>query len=89
MNEKKNMIYEILGLSKREYDEMFRRFSEEYKEILDTRSFTKASEKLLRWLGLRNEEITTDKIIKGIVIVKVAVQYINDYYRLKYKFEGA
>ena len=74
---KSKMIYEILGLSKDEYDRLFRQYLEEFNDIAKTGRFVEASVKLLKWLGFDNSEIDLDKLIKGVVVMKVLVHYLN------------
>jgi len=72
-----NKIYEILGISKERYDELFLKHSTELMEILKTGSFVRASIELLRWLGFRDDEISLDRLMKAIVVMKVLVHHIN------------
>ena len=71
---KSKMIYEILGISKEEYDTLFRQYLEEFNGIIRTGRFVEASIKLLKWLGFDNSEINLDKLIKGVVVMKVLVR---------------
>jgi len=72
-----NKIYEILGISREEYDELFHKHSTELRKILKTGSFVGASIRLLKWFGFRDEEISLDKLMKAIVVLKVLVHHIN------------
>ena len=74
---KSKVIYEILGISKEEYDTLFRQYLEEFNGIIRTGRFVEASIKLLRWLGFDNSEINLEKLIKGVVVMKVLVHYLN------------
>ena len=71
---KSKMIYEILGISREEYDTLFRQYLEEFNGIVKTGRFVEASIKLLRWLGFDNSEINLDKLIKGVIVMKVLVR---------------
>ena len=71
---KSKVIYEILSISKEQYDELFRQYSEEFKQIVKTGKFVEASIRLLRWLGFDKSEIDLDKLIKGVVVMKVVVR---------------
>ena len=71
---KSKVIYEILGLSKDEYDRLFRQYLEEFNDIVKTGRFVEASIKLLRWLGFDDSEIDLEKLIKGVVVMKVVVR---------------
>jgi len=71
---KSKVIYEILGLSKEEYDTLFRQYLEEFNGIIRTGRFVEASIKLLRWLGFDGSEIDLEKLIKGVVVMKVLVR---------------
>ena len=71
---KSKMIYEILGISREEYDILFRQYLEEFNGIVKTGRFVEASVKLLRWLGFDNSEINLDKLIKGVIVMKVLVR---------------
>ena len=71
---KSKVIYEILGISKEEYDELFRQYSEEFKQIVKTGKFVEASIRLLRWLGFDDSEIDLEKLIKGVIVMKVLVR---------------
>ena len=71
---KSKVIYEILGLSKEEYDTLFKQYLEEFNGIVKTGRFVEASIRLLRWLGFDKSEIDLDKLIKGVVVVKVLVR---------------
>ena len=71
---KSKMIYEILGISKEEYDTLFRQYLEEFNGIIRTGRFVEASVKLLRWLGFDNSEINLEKLIKGVIVMKVLVR---------------
>jgi len=74
---KSKVIYEILGLSKEEYDILFRQYLEEFNGIIRTGRFVEASIKLLRWLGFDGSEIDLEKLIKGVVVMKVVVREIK------------
>jgi len=71
---KSKMIYEILGISREEYDTLFRQYLEEFNGIIRTGRFVEASIKLLKWLGFDESEIDLDKLIKGVVVMKVVVR---------------
>ena len=71
---KSKVIYEILGISKEEYDTLFRQYSEEFNGIVKTGRFVEASIRLLRWLGFDEREIDLDKLIKGVIVMKVLVR---------------
>ena len=71
---KSKVIYEILGLSKDEYDTLFRQYLDEFNGIIRTGRFVEASIKLLKWLGFDNSEINLDKLIKGVIVMKVLVR---------------
>jgi len=75
--EKHNKIYEILGISREEYDELFHRYGEEFRRIVKMGSFIRAGVELLRWLGFRDEEVDLEKIVKAVIIMKVLVHHIN------------
>jgi len=74
---KSKVIYEILGLSKDEYDRLFRQYLEEFNGIVKTGRFVEASIRLLRWLGFDESEIDLEKLIKGVVVMKVLIKYVN------------
>ena len=71
---KSKMIYEILGLSKEEYDRLFKQYLEEFNDIVKTGRFVEASIRLLKWLGFDDSEIDLEKLIKGVVVMKVLVR---------------
>jgi len=71
---KSKVIYEILGLSKEEYDRLFRQYLEEFNDIVKTGRFVEASIRLLKWLGFDDSEIDLEKLIKGVVVMKVLVR---------------
>ena len=71
---KSKMIYEILGISREEYDILFRQYLEEFNGIVKTGRFVEASVKLLRWLGFDKSEIDLEKLIKGVIVMKVLVR---------------
>ena len=71
---KSKVIYEILGLSKEEYDTLFRQYLEEFNGIIRTGRFVEASIRLLRWLGFDDSKINLEKLIKGVVVMKVVVR---------------
>jgi len=71
---KSKMIYEILGISREEYDILFRQYLEEFNGIVKIGRFVEASIRLLRWLGFDDSEIDLDKLIKGVVVMKVLVR---------------
>ena len=70
-------IYEILGISREQYDELFQKHSEEFRGIVKIGSFVRAGIELLRWLGFRDEDIDLEKIVKAIIVMKVLVHHIN------------
>ena len=70
-------ILDILQVPKEEYDELFKRYSREFERIVRTGSFVRASIELLRWLGFKDEDIDLNKVVKGIVVMKVLVHHIN------------
>jgi len=76
-SEEKKIIYEILGIPKEEYDQLFDKYGEEFKDILKTGRFVEAGIKLLKWLGLKEENITIDSIVKAIIVMKTTIYYIN------------
>ena len=71
---KSKVIYEILGISKEEYDTLFRQYLEEFNGIVKTGRFVEASIKLLRWLGFDESKIDLEKLIKGVIVMKVLVR---------------
>ena len=71
---KSKVIYEILGISKEEYDTLFRQYLEEFNGIIRTGRFVEASIKLLRWLGFDDSKIDLEKLIKGVIVMKVLVR---------------
>ena len=71
---KSKVIYEILGISREEYDTLFRQYLNEFNGIVKTGRFVEASIRLLRWLGFDESEINLDKLIKGVVVMKVVVR---------------
>ena len=71
---KSKMIYEILGISREEYDTLFRQYLEEFNGIIRTGRFVEASIKLLKWLGFDDSKINLEKLIKGVVVMKVLVR---------------
>ena len=71
---KSKMIYEILGISREEYDRLFKQYLEEFNGIVKIGRFVEASIRLLRWLGFDDSEIDLDKLIKGVVVMKVLVR---------------
>lgn len=75
--EKFEKIYEILGISREDYDKLFSRYGEEFQRILRLRSFIRAGIGLLRWLGFKDEEIDLERIVKAVVVMKVLVHYLN------------
>ena len=75
--EKFDRIYDILGLSREEYDKLFKQYSEEFKQIVKTGRFVEASIKLLKWLGFDERDIDLAKLVKGLIVMKVLIHYIN------------
>jgi len=75
--EKFEKIYEILGISREEYDKLFSRYGEEFQGILRSKRFVRAGVELLRWLGFKDEEIDLERIVKSVVVMKVLVHYLN------------
>ena len=75
--EKFERIYEILGISREDYDKLFSRYGEEFQRILRLRSFIRAGIGLLHWLGFKDEEIDLERIVKAVVVMKVLVHYLN------------
>lgn len=75
--EKFDRIYEILGIPRERYDELFHKYGEEFRGIVKIGSFVKAGIELLRWLGFRDEEIDLEKVVKSVVVMKVLVHHIN------------
>ena len=71
---KSKMIYEILGISREEYDTLFRQYLDEFNSIIRTGRFVEASIRLLRWLGFDDSKIDLDKLVKGVVVMKVVVR---------------
>ena len=71
---KSKVIYEILGISREEYDTLFRQYLDEFNSIIRTGRFVEASIKLLRWLGFDDKEIDLEKLIKGVIVMKVLVR---------------
>jgi len=71
---KSKVIYEILGISREEYDRLFKQYLEEFNGIVKIGRFVEASIRLLRWLGFDDSEIDLDKLIKGVVVMKVLVR---------------
>ena len=71
---KSKMIYEILGISREEYDTLFRQYLDEFNGIIRTGRFVEASIRLLRWLGFDDSKIDLDKLIKGVIVMKVLVR---------------
>ena len=71
---KSKVIYEILGISKEEYDRLFKQYLDEFNGIIRTGRFVEASIKLLKWLGFDDSKIDLEKLIKGIVVMKVVVR---------------
>jgi len=71
---KSKVIYKILGISKEEYDTLFRQYLNEFNGIIRTGRFVEASIKLLRWLGFDESEIDLEKLIKGVIVMKVVVR---------------
>ena len=74
---KYDKIYDILGISREQYDELFHKYSEEFRGIVKIGSFVRAGVELLRWLGVPEENIDLEKIVKAIIIMKVLVHHIN------------
>ena len=75
--EKFEKIYEILGIPRERYDELFCKYCEEFQGIVKLRRFVQAGIELLRWLGFRDEDIDLEKIVKSVVVMKVLVHHIN------------
>ena len=75
--EEKKVVYEVIGISKEQYDELFNKYEKEFKEILKTGRFVEAGIKLLKWLGFKEEDITTDDIVKAVIVMKTIVYYVN------------
>ena len=71
---KSKVIYEILGISREEYDILFKQYLEEFNGIIRTGRFVEASIRLLRWLGFDESKIDLEKLIKGVVVMKVVVR---------------
>jgi len=71
---KSKVIYEILGISKEQYDTLFRQYLEEFNGIVKTGRFVEASIRLLKWLGFDESKIDLEKLIKGVVVMKVVVR---------------
>ena len=72
---KSKVIYEILGISKEEYDTLFRQYLDEFNGIIRTGRFVEASIKLLKWLGFDESEINLDKLIKGVRLSRTLVHH--------------
>ena len=68
------LFYKVFIISREEYDILFRQYLEEFNGIVKTGRFVEASIKLLRWLGFDESEIDLDKLIKGVVVMKVVVR---------------
>ena len=85
---KSKVIYEILGLSKDEYDRLFKQYLDEFNGIIRTGRFVEASIKLLKWLGFDNSEINLDKLIKGVIVMKVLVRERKMECKKKGKYIG-
>jgi len=75
--EKYERIYEILGISREQYDELFQKYSEEFRGIVKMGSFVRAGVELLRWLGVPEENVDLNKIVKAVIVMKVLVHHIN------------
>ena len=71
---KSKVIYEILGISREEYDRLFKQYLEEFNGIVKTGRFVEASIRLLKWLGFDDSEIDLEKLIKGVIVMKVVVR---------------
>ena len=71
---KSKVIYEILGISREEYDRLFKQYLDEFNGIIRTGRFVEASIKLLKWLGFDDKEIDLEKLIKGVIVMKVVVR---------------
>ena len=71
---KSKVIYEILGISREEYDTLFRQYLEEFNDIVKTGRFVEASIRLLKWLGFDDSKINLEKLIKGVIVMKVVVR---------------
>ena len=74
---KNELISEILGIDQREYIKLEKAKMDEYIDILKTNSYTKAAVRLLRWLGLDEEEVDLEKIVKAIAVIKYSVVVTN------------
>jgi len=74
---KKKKVYEVIGISREQYDQLFDRYKEEFREILKTGRFVEAGIKLLRWLGVADKDITTDNIVKSVIVMKTIIHYVN------------
>jgi len=74
---KKKTVYEVIGISKEQYDLLYDKYKEEFKEILRTGKFVEAGIKLLKWLGVADEDITTDNIVKSVIVMKTIIHYAN------------
>jgi len=70
-------ISEILNIPRDEVSKMMKKNKDELIEIINTGRYTLASLKLLRWLGVKDEEIDVEKIMKGVAIVNSILTIIN------------
>lgn len=80
-----NYIYDILGITRDVYRMKTKEYFSELFEILKTGSFTTAGIRLLRWLGIDDEEINKENLHKAVVIVKTIVTAQNKLASLKYE----
>jgi len=80
-------IPKILGIEKKDYTKLVEKLKPELVEILKTGSFTEASVKLLRWLGIEDEKIDVEKLVKGILVIKNIVFLNNKLARIMEKLK--
>ncbi len=70
-------IYKVLGVEKETYNKLFKSSLEEFNQILKTGKFTLAGLKLLRWLGVEDEKINVELLVKAIAVIKTTVHFAN------------
>lgn len=70
MHKKSTELDDILGISYNDFVKKVDTFKPELEEILKTGSYSMAGIKFLRWLGLSDEQINVDNLIKAIMVIR-------------------
>ena len=79
-SKKEAAINRIHGISVREYKEAATKANEEFEEILRTKRYVTAAYKMLMWFGVREEDVTAERLIKAIVVLKKLISALNSAY---------